>query len=77
MRRRMTVFAHSFARSHSREAPLCKPRTTSTRSRTRDRGRPSTSKGDEITINDANLIASVRASNGIVHVIDTVLIPPK
>jgi len=30
----------------------------------------------KVKINDANIIASVRASNGIVHVIDAVLLPP-
>lgn len=30
----------------------------------------------KVKINDATIIASVRASNGIVHVIDTVLLPP-
>lgn len=33
-------------------------------------------KDGKITINDANVIASVRASNGVVHVIDGVLAPP-
>jgi uncharacterized surface protein with fasciclin (FAS1) repeats len=32
-------------------------------------------EGDRVTINDATVIASIPASNGIVHVIDTVLIP--
>jgi len=27
-------------------------------------------------VNDATILASVRASNGIVHVIDKVLLPP-
>jgi uncharacterized surface protein with fasciclin (FAS1) repeats len=31
----------------------------------------------KITINDAHVLASIRASNGIVHVIDAVLLPPK
>jgi uncharacterized surface protein with fasciclin (FAS1) repeats len=30
----------------------------------------------KMMVNDANVIASVRASNGVVHVIDAVLIPP-
>lgn len=30
----------------------------------------------KITVNDANVIASIRASNGVVHVIDGVLLPP-
>ena len=30
-----------------------------------------------ITVNDAKIIASIRASNGMVHVIDGVLLPPK
>lgn len=30
----------------------------------------------KVMINDATIIASIRASNGIVHVIDTVLLPP-
>jgi uncharacterized surface protein with fasciclin (FAS1) repeats len=33
-------------------------------------------KDGKIMINDANVIASVRASNGVVHVIDGVLTPP-
>ena len=33
--------------------------------------------GDKISINDANITNSVRASNGIVHVIDAVLLPPE
>jgi uncharacterized surface protein with fasciclin (FAS1) repeats len=32
--------------------------------------------GDQISINDAKVIASIPASNGIVHVVDTVLLPP-
>lgn len=31
----------------------------------------------EITINGANVVASVRASNGMLHVIDAVLLPPE
>jgi uncharacterized surface protein with fasciclin (FAS1) repeats len=33
-------------------------------------------KDGKMMINDANVIASVRASNGVVHVIDAVLLPP-
>ena len=32
--------------------------------------------GDKVTVNGANLIASIPASNGIIHVIDAVLLPP-
>ncbi len=32
--------------------------------------------GDKVSINDAQIIASIPASNGIVHVIDVVLLPP-
>jgi uncharacterized surface protein with fasciclin (FAS1) repeats len=32
-------------------------------------------KNGKVTVNGANVIASIRASNGIVHVIDAVLIP--
>lgn len=40
-------------------------------------GGPTTAgrNGDRITIDGANVIASVRAGNGIVHVIDAVLLP--
>ena len=31
----------------------------------------------QIMVNDAKILASVRASNGVVHVIDTVLLPPQ
>ena len=31
----------------------------------------------QIMVNDAKVLASVRASNGVVHVIDTVLLPPQ
>lgn len=34
-------------------------------------------KGDKVMVNDATIIASIPASNGIVHVIDGVLLPPK
>ncbi|MCC6785482.1 MAG: fasciclin domain-containing protein [Planctomycetes bacterium] len=30
----------------------------------------------KVRINDANIVASVRASNGVVHVVDGVLLPP-
>lgn len=30
----------------------------------------------QLTVNDAHVVASIRASNGIVHVIDAVLLPP-
>ena len=33
-------------------------------------------KDGKVMINDATIIASVRASNGVVHVVDTVLVPP-
>lgn len=33
-------------------------------------------KDGKVTVNGANIVASVRASNGIVHVIDAVLLPP-
>ena len=33
-------------------------------------------KDGKVTVNGANILASVRASNGIVHVIDAVLLPP-
>ena len=33
-------------------------------------------KDGKLSINDANVVASIRASNGIVHVIDSVLLPP-
>lgn len=33
-------------------------------------------KNGKLTVNGANVIASVRVSNGIVHVIDAVLVPP-
>jgi uncharacterized surface protein with fasciclin (FAS1) repeats len=33
-------------------------------------------KDGKLSINDANVLASIRASNGILHVIDGVLLPP-
>ena len=33
--------------------------------------------GDKISINGANIVASYRASNGMLHVIDGVLLPQK
>lgn len=33
-------------------------------------------KDGKLRINDATVVASVRASNGIVHIVDTVLLPP-
>ena len=33
-------------------------------------------KDGKITVNGANILASIRASNGIVHVIDQVLLAP-
>jgi uncharacterized surface protein with fasciclin (FAS1) repeats len=33
-------------------------------------------KDNKITVNDANVIATIKASNGVVHVIDAVLLPP-
>jgi uncharacterized surface protein with fasciclin (FAS1) repeats len=33
-------------------------------------------KDGKFSINDANIIASIPASNGIIHVIDGVLLPP-
>ena len=35
-----------------------------------------TVKAGKVTVNGANIVASVPASNGIVHVIDAVLLPP-
>jgi uncharacterized surface protein with fasciclin (FAS1) repeats len=35
-----------------------------------------TRNGDAISINGANVVASITASNGMVHVIDAVLLPP-
>lgn len=34
------------------------------------------SKDGKVTVNGANIIASIPASNGIIHVIDAVLLPP-
>lgn len=34
-------------------------------------------KGDKITVNDANVLGVVKASNGVVYVIDAVLLPPE
>lgn len=33
--------------------------------------------GDVITINGANVVASIPATNGIIHVVDAVLLPPQ
>ena len=33
-------------------------------------------KDGKYMINDANIVATVKASNGVVHVIDKVLLPP-
>jgi uncharacterized surface protein with fasciclin (FAS1) repeats len=33
--------------------------------------------GDQVTIHGARIVASIPASNGIVHVIDAVLLPPE
>ena len=33
--------------------------------------------GDEVTVNGAKILATVEASNGVVHVIDKVLLPPE
>jgi len=33
-------------------------------------------EGDKVTVNGANIVASIPASNGIIHVIDAVLLPP-
>jgi uncharacterized surface protein with fasciclin (FAS1) repeats len=35
-----------------------------------------TRDGDAVSINGARIVASIPASNGIVHVIDAVLLPP-
>ena len=34
-------------------------------------------KDGKLQVNDANVVASIQASNGVVHVIDGVLLPPK
>ncbi|MGB0863442.1 MAG: fasciclin domain-containing protein [Saprospiraceae bacterium] len=33
--------------------------------------------GDKVTVNGANILGTVKASNGIVHLIDAVLLPPE
>ena len=33
--------------------------------------------GDKVTIGGANILATIDASNGVVHVIDKVLVPPE
>ena len=33
--------------------------------------------GDNVKINDATIVASIPASNGMLHIIDTVLLPPE
>lgn len=33
-------------------------------------------KDGKVTINDANVVATIKASNGVIHVIDAVLLPP-
>jgi uncharacterized surface protein with fasciclin (FAS1) repeats len=33
-------------------------------------------KDGKVTVNGANIVASVPCSNGIIHVIDAVLLPP-
>jgi transforming growth factor-beta-induced protein len=34
-------------------------------------------EGDQVWINDARIVKSVRAENGMLHVIDAVLLPPE
>lgn len=34
-------------------------------------------QGDKLTVNGANIIATIPASNGIIHVVDAVLLPPE
>jgi uncharacterized surface protein with fasciclin (FAS1) repeats len=34
-------------------------------------------KGDDVYVGGAKIIASVKAGNGIVHVVDKVMLPPK
>ena len=34
-------------------------------------------EGETVKINDATILASIPASNGMVHVVDTVLLPPE
>lgn len=36
-----------------------------------------TVKDGKVKINDANIVASIRASNGMLHIVDAVLLPPK
>jgi uncharacterized surface protein with fasciclin (FAS1) repeats len=33
-------------------------------------------KGGKVSVDDANIVASVTASNGVVHVVDAVILPP-
>jgi uncharacterized surface protein with fasciclin (FAS1) repeats len=33
-------------------------------------------KGGKVSVDDANIVGSVTASNGVVHVVDTVILPP-
>ena len=35
-----------------------------------------TVKDGKVKVNDANIVASIPTSNGIIHVIDAVLLPP-
>ncbi len=35
-----------------------------------------TVKDGKVMVNDAKIVATIRASNGIVHVVDGVLLPP-
>lgn len=36
-----------------------------------------TKDGDKISVNGANILGTVKASNGIVHVVDAVMLPPE
>lgn len=36
-----------------------------------------TKDGDKVTVNGANILGTVKASNGIVHVVDAVMLPPE